>query len=245
MMLDPSFLEGLAAQTPTELLRRGRGRETYRCLGPRGEHLVAKRTRTPWLARLAGKRPAKAEFDALVRLAAVGLPVPQALGLLERGDLGLVVMAEVEHSTDLRQHLAAQPGEAALWLPRVLQLTLGLHERGWYHRDLYLDHFVVGRPAPGGAERLSLLDLGRARRAVQPRQRWFIKDLAALLHSTPAAVDDRLKLRFLHEYLAARGVSSPSERRRWRERVRAKARRMAAHTPRGGTSFPAVEEASS
>ncbi len=240
MMLDPSFLEGLAAQTPKELLRAGRGRETFRCQGPAGERLVAKRTRTPWLSRLAGRRPARAEYEALVELSSAGLPVPEVLGLLERGELGLVVMAEVEHTTDLRRRLVARPEEAADWWRRVLELTLGLHRRGWYHRDLYLDHFVVSRAEGGAGEQLSLLDLGRARHAHQPRRRWFIKDLAALLHSTPAVVPARLKLRFLRDYLEARGVSSPRQRRCWREQIRAKARRMAAHTPRGGTSYPAA-----
>lgn len=244
MMLDSAFLQGLAAQKPTRLLRRGKGRETFRCVGPDGERLVAKRTRTPWLSRLIGRRPARAEFEALAELASAGLPVPEALGLFERGELGLVVMAELEHETDLRRHLTAHPEEADRWLPLVLELTLGLHQRGWYHRDLYLDHFVLRVPPHGQDRQLSLLDLGRARRADPPRPRWFVKDLAALLHSTPAGVEERLKLRFLREYLSQRGICSPRERRRWRERVRAKARRMAAHAPKGGTSYPAVEEVS-
>ena len=101
-----------------------------------------------------------------------------------------------------------------------------LHAAGWYHRDLYLAHWLV---TPAG---LFLVDVGRARRERAPRERWFVKDLAALLHSCPATVTAHARLRFLVLYLDARGIASHDGRKSFARAVLAKAARIAAHVPR-------------
>jgi len=110
--------------------------------------------------------------------------------------------------------------------------VLRLHEKGWYHRDLYLQHFVLR------GQELVLLDVGRARRKRAVRERWFEKDLAALLHSTPRVVGARERLRFLVRYLDARGIEARLQRRVWLARIVRRAGRMAAHVPRHGETRP-------
>jgi serine/threonine protein kinase len=215
----------LFAHDPSHFLRRGPGRETFAYEAPGGQRLIIKRyTRSPRLAQ--------AEFDCLRRLGEAGLAVPRALELVKSRRGGLVIMEEVLHQSDLRQCLQEFPSEARGRLDEVLALTLGLHGRGWHHRDLYLDHFIVSE-----AGCLVLIDFGRARQTRWLRRRWLVKDLAALLYSTPRGVGPRLRLRFLAAYLDGRGITARRERRWWARAVAAKAQRMAAHTPRGGVTW--------
>jgi len=219
---------------PSATLRAVPGRETF--AWPEGSEppLVVKRyrgdlARDRWYDRLhghAGRSPGRREYENLVALAAEGLPVPRALGWAEEADgSSLVVMARVPHGAHLRDRLLAGE-DAGPWLERLVPLVVRLHEQGWYHRDLYLQHWVEG---PGGPV---LLDVGRARRQARPRRRWFLKDLAALEHSAPAAVGPATRLRFLAGYLDGRGVRDGSTRRRWARDVAARAAAMAAHRPR-------------
>jgi len=219
--LDPPF-----DVRPGGMLRRAPGRETFLGRGPAGEPAVIKRY---------DGRAGLVERENLVALARAGLPVPAALGARARGRSSLVAMAFVPHAQTLRD-LAAEvaPAERARRAGELLDLVVALHGAGWYHRDLYLEHFLV-RADDG---RLVLIDVGRARRRRRPRRRWLVKDLAALLHSTPPAVGPRERLRFLARYLDARGVEGRRARRRWLRAVVAKERRMAAHPPRFGRSFP-------
>ena len=132
------------------------------------------------------------------------------------------------------------PDAAQRMLARDLgALVRRMHRLGYWHRDLYLCHVFAEETGDGFA--LSLIDLGRLGHRARPRKRWFVKDLAALWHSTPEGVPPRLALRFLARWLDAHGVRGRSERRRWLRAVRRRARRMAAHAPRGGRSFPLPE----
>ena len=250
-------LEALALSAPTALLRRGPGRETFHWRTAGGLETVVKRfQRGPglegWRERLharPARGPARREYEHLGELAALGLSVPAALACHESpgsGGPSLVVMERIAHRSTLRQRLERHPGEATRWLAPLLELVTGLHRAGWYHRDLYLDHLLVatsrGAVQPGreGPERLVLIDVGRARREIRPRRRWFVKDLAALWHSTPAGVSRSVAMRFLRAWLLARGIDGRRAQRRFLRAVLAKERRMAGHIPRGGTSFPRV-----
>jgi hypothetical protein len=61
-----------------------------------------------------------------------------------------------------------------------------------------------------------------------------VKDLGALLHSTPAGVPTGARLRFLAGYLDAMGVTERRARRRWARDVERRRARLAAHVPRHG-----------
>ena len=243
----PAAAELAALETlePDPALRRGPGRVTFRWRRPGGPEAIVKRyegapPRERLRARLAGeapRSPGRVEHDNLVALRALGLAVPEPWGVHERGPLSLVVMEAVEHAEDLRRRLVRRPEDAQRFFEPLFELVDRLHGAGWYHRDLYLDHFL---PRAGG-EGLVLIDVGRARRDRRPRRRWFVKDLAALLHSTPEALRGPRTLRFLARWLDRRGLGGRRERRRWARAILAKERRMAAHVPRGGESFPEVE----
>jgi len=245
--LDPAQLEAWLVEEPEAPLRVGPGRVTFAARGTNGAEVIVKRFRgTPRGERLrarltleARRSPGRREYDALVALAELGLPLPRALGWHEVGEDSLVVQERVPFDETLRERLTRRPQDAAHFRPAVEAIALQLHAAGWYHRDLYLDHFLVRGDGP----ETTLIDVGRARHGTAPRARWFVKDLAALQHSTPAAVGPRPRLRLLASWLDARGVTGRRARRRWARAILRKAQRMAAHVPRGGTSFPEPEAA--
>jgi tRNA A-37 threonylcarbamoyl transferase component Bud32 len=248
MALEPAeFLE----VRPDRWLRRVPGRETFAWPQEPVPQVVVKRSRgddwrEAWWERLHG-RPVRShgrrEYESLAALAAEGIRVPRPLGWAERGAgrkrISLVVMEHLEQRGNLRELIERgeiEPTRA--WMNGLLKLVLALHEGGWYHRDLYLDHFLVPGPEPSsGPHGLCLLDVGRVRRQTRPRSRWHAKDLAALAHSTPARVPAPLRLRFLAAYFEGRGIRGRRKKRRWMRAVEARRRRMAAHTPRHGESL--------
>jgi hypothetical protein len=77
-----------------------------------------------------------------------------------------------------------------------------------------------------------LIDVGRCEREPGMRERWFVKDLAALVLSCPANVPARSRLRFAARYFEQRGLNERRAKRRMLAAALAKARRMAAHQPR-------------
>ena len=246
------LLELVLRLEPAAWLRRVPGRETFPWPG-RGE-LVVKRfrggePRDAWhelLARRQRRSPARREAETLAELRELGLPVPRPLAWVEeppprlprRGRARSAVLLEhVPHGETLRQRLARAPHEARRWGEALSELVARLHAAGWAHRDLYLQHLVLAREAAPAAGALTLLDLGRARRVAAPGARggtrWLVKDLAALLHSTPAAVGAPQRLRFLARWLERTGRGTGrAARRAWARRVLAKERRLAAHAPR-------------
>lgn len=228
-------------------LREAPGRET-RYVRRGAERWIEKRfdgadRREAWRERLRGaapRSPARREFDALEALREAGVSVPRPLDLAEDGARSRLRLEFVPHAETLRERLGrAAPAERRAWSDRLLRLVLRLHGAGWYHRDLYLEHVLLR----AGDEELVLIDLGRARRDRRTRRRWFEKDLAALAHSAPDTVGDAERLRFLAGYLDGRGVERRRERRGFARAVLRRARRMADHLPRHGTSHPLPREA--
>jgi tRNA A-37 threonylcarbamoyl transferase component Bud32 len=123
---------------------------------------------------------------------------------------------------------ARDPAERADLLESLGVVVARLHAAGWYHRDLYLQHFVL----PEHSEReFVLLDVGRARREDSPRRRWFVKDIAALLHSSPLNITRAERLRFLEGWLSERAPERDALRR-WARAIQRKEARIAAHAPR-------------
>jgi len=212
------------------VLRSLPGRETLE-LGA----CVEKRCTERWA--LSRRSPGAIEYDNLRGLALDGIPVPRALswssersGPLRLARRSVVAMERIEHQETLRERLfRAAPGERRALGEKLLALVVRLHQAGWCHRDLYLQHFVLR------GEELVLLDVGRARRGRSLRARWFEKDLAALLHSCPRSVTPRERLRFLRAYLEARGIGP---RAGWLAAILRREARMAAHRPKHGETRP-------
>ena len=251
-----SWMDELDARQATRRLRCIPGRETY-LISHSGRPLVVKTThgdlqRERWYDHFhgqSGRLPGQREFDNLCELRLAGFRVPEPIGWARDSDgRSLVAMEYVAHREDLAQRLChSKIAERERFGRQVAAWVARLHGAGFYHRDLYLSHFVLAAET----DELVLLDLGRVRREAVPRQRWFVKDLAALYHSRPAQLTTREALRFLADYLRRRSASdrlvagqvSRSELCRWARRVERKAQRLAAHRPkyvdsRSSKAFP-------
>jgi tRNA A-37 threonylcarbamoyl transferase component Bud32 len=226
---------------PLHALRRIPGRTTF--AWPADPEVVVKRyTVAPlgdafhdWRTLGHARSSARREAENLRELAAGGWPVPRVFGWCEeartfplvRGARSALWMERVAHRETLRQACERAPRESIeRWSTHLAALVARLHDAGWFHRDLYLEHWIVA------GDRLVLLDVGRARREAEPRVRWFVKDVAALQHSCPPGVAPRARLRFLAAYLNGRNIVARGSRRDFARAVLAKARRIAAHEPR-------------
>jgi tRNA A-37 threonylcarbamoyl transferase component Bud32 len=134
-----------------------------------------------------------------------------------------VVSEELEGAERLSAWLRARP-RPALALRRALVERLGLlvgrlHAAHLAHQDLYLDHVFL-RPDGADAFELFLLDLHRALPSSPRRQRWRVKDLAALYGSARALGGTRTDaLRFLRVYAGETGLGA-LERALWRRCAR-------------------------
>jgi tRNA A-37 threonylcarbamoyl transferase component Bud32 len=232
-------LGALFALVPGRWLRRLPARATF-AWRPAGAAaaLVVKRfsgdeLSERWYERLRGRTPrspAEREAASLASLRAAGMPAPRPLAWFAGRGASAVVMEHLEHRETLRELLEREGApRARARLAHLARLVARLHAAGFYHRDLYLEHVVVRGAEP---EDLALLDAGRARRERAPRERWRVKDLAALELSTPARVGAVERLRFLARYLDARGVLDRGRRRAFARAVRRKAARLARHAPR-------------
>lgn len=240
-MLDKDLHARLATQAldwvPNAYLRRLPTREVFCLPGPHGAQLVAKRSRESWAGSAAS--PAAQERAILEALRQLGIAVPRPLAHAERreGPLqvarrSVLLLEWVAHEQTLRERLrSCDPREMRHWARELAAMVVRLHSTGWYHRDLYLQHFVLSN------EQLVLLDLGRARQTQLLRERWFIKDLAALIHSTPRAVSLRARLEFWVRYARGRGLGRRARARLLRK-AQAKERRMAGHRPKYGEEGP-------
>ncbi len=242
-------LDALFRLVPERTFRRIPGRETFPWPG-RSEWIVKRvhggEVRDYWHDRLHGRArsPAQREAQNLLELRRLGVKAPRPLLWVEEDDArkrpslrgqrrgrSALVLETVLHSESLRQRLArSAPHEIRRWLRELLDLVATLHESGWVHRDLYLEHVVLG------PDSLVLLDCARARRLGLVRRRWLVKDLAALWHSAPASVPRTERLRFLAAWLArvepGSARNARAARRRWARAILAKARRLGAHRPR-------------
>ncbi|MFT5048907.1 MAG: tRNA A-37 threonylcarbamoyl transferase component Bud32 [Chlamydiales bacterium] len=245
--------EELLDFVPDRWLRHVPGRETFAWPMGDGPVLAVKRfggggvraehRRDLWYARLRGqarRSPGQAEFDNLAALSADGFSVPEPVGWAEdraRG-LSVVLMRWIPHRETLRDRLG-HPGRGAERRELLLELAgfaARLHRAGYYHRDLYVHHFVL---AVGSAEpQLTLLDLGRVRRERAPRARWLIKDLGALAHSLPALVTAPEREAFFQSYFDLAGPDTLAARARWLRAIERRRRRIAAHVPRHSGEVP-------
>ncbi len=193
--------------------------------------------RTYFLKRhFHGSRAGMEELEGTLAFRRGGVPaaLPAAVGEdVEAGSFWCAAAAPGEPLDDL---LAG--GGVPVPARRELAGILGRHaaalrRAGLFHRDLYLNHWI-GRWSAGAGWELALIDLQRWGRVGLRKERWFVKDAAALWHSarrTPFTRTDGV--RFLRAYFRI-----PRLDRRAKSFARAvlrKAATMAAHRPRTAT----------
>jgi hypothetical protein len=165
--------------------------------------------------------PALQEFRHLQWAHAQGLPVPQVVAAGEYlhpiGKLqSFLAIEELKGMLALHQAIPQacrqlQPVAFRQWkagLARELaRLTRFLHERHFFHKDLYLCHFYVPdsdtHAIPTWPGRVHMIDFHRLGRHRLTQAWWRVKDLAQLLYSSDLpGIDARDRLRFWRNYLA-------------------------------------------
>jgi heptose I phosphotransferase len=167
-----------------------------------------------------GWSPALQEWQNLEWARAQGLPVPGAVAAGECiGPWGrFQSFLAVEELTDMLPLHEAVPVAARHLEPvtfrhwkrglvqELARLTRALHERRYFHKDLYLCHFYILRgdteQVPRWHTRVHLIDLHRLSHHPWTWRFWQVKDLAQLLYSSEVAgIDARDRLRFWRAYL--------------------------------------------
>jgi heptose I phosphotransferase len=183
-----------------------------------------------WLALLFPHghwSPAMQEWQHLRWAQAQGLPVPRAAAVGEFiGPWGrLHSFLAVEELTDMLALHEAVPLAARRLSPNALRkwkrglisemaaMTLALHKRRWYHKDLYLCHFYIAQDDTAHVPstwsgRVRLIDLHRLGHHPMVGFWWQAKDLAQLLYSSDVeGVTPRDRLWFWRRYLKARPMA--------------------------------------
>jgi heptose I phosphotransferase len=241
----------------TDQFHAKQGRSTGRWVlereGRRLGVFLKRHYRLPWwrgcLAALwpgGGWSPAAQEWKRLEWARGQGFPVPAPVAAAEFiGPWGkLQSILAVEELTDmLPLHMAIPAASRALdpaafrrWkrglIPELARLARELHDRKFFHKDLYLCHFFIPRAdlerMGDWRGRVHVIDLHRLSRHRWTWPFWQVKDLAQLLYSSEiAGVDVRDRLRFWRLY---RGAGASSRAQRWLARaIRFKWRRYRRH----------------
>ena len=247
----PGWADRIMAATLTERFHAKQGRTIVRWpLESGGRRLVVylkRHYRLPWwrgvlaLLRPGGNwSPALQEWEHLEWAHREGLPVPQAVAAGEYiGPWGrfqsFLAVEELTGMLALHEAVplaASRLGPAAFrrWkdgLAREMAaITLALHRRGRFHKDLYLCHFYVAEQdtarVPDWGGRVQLIDLHRLGRHPLTAPWRRAKDLAQLLYSSEVpGVTARDLLRFWRAYLAGAGLGRASRWLRWALRLQA------------------------
>ncbi|HLW68795.1 MAG TPA: lipopolysaccharide kinase InaA family protein [Gemmataceae bacterium] len=204
-----------------------------------------------WLSILFPGRPwspALQEWHHLQQARQLGVPVPEAVAAGEMTKTwgtfqSFLVVKELEGMLPLHEAipLAAKRlsgGAFANWkrglLTEMARLARLLHERAWFHKDLYLCHFYVPendiRDDVGDwKNRVYLIDFHRLGRHPWTKWFWQVKDLAQLLYSSQfEGISNEDRREFWWQYTGGR--SKP-----WLARlVRWKAQRYRRHNRSAG-----------
>jgi len=241
----------------TDQFHAKQGRSTGRWLvkedGKRLAVFLKRHYRLPWwqgwLATLwpgKGWSPAMQEWRNLQWAQSQGLPVPAKVAVAEYiGPWGklqsFLAIEELAGMAPLHEAIPAaakllDPISFRLWkkslVAELARLARELHERRFFHKDLYLCHFFIARAdldhLVDFRGRVHLIDLHRL-----ARHPWMwlypqVKDLAQLLYSSEIdGVDVRDRLHFWRMYLGR------DRRPRWLESlIRFKWRRYRRHNRR-------------
>ncbi len=224
------------------------GRWTTEAGGRRLVVYLKRHYRLPWWRGLLATlwpdgrwSPALQEWEHLEWARDRGLPVPVAAAGGEFiGPWGrLQSFLAVEELTGMVALHEAVPAAAGRLDPatfrrwkaglaeELVAITLALHRRRWYHKDLYLCHFYIdeddtGRLPPSWRGRVRMIDLHRLGHHGVTWLWWQAKDLGQLLYSSDVpGIDARDRLHFWRRYLADAGLGRSGRWLDWVIRLRA------------------------
>ena len=160
---------------------------------------------------------AKPEYDAAIKLKALGLDTLEPVAFDKRGNnpakqKSLLVTEEItDYDTleDITMHWRKSPPSYTAkkrMVERVATICRVMHSAGINHRDLYLCHFLLKDQALPLEQRLAgsaihLIDLHRAQMRNEVPYRWHEKDLGGLYYSAlDIGLNKRDILRFIRIY---------------------------------------------
>lgn len=163
--------------------------------------------------------PAMQEFNHLASARQLGLQVPDSLAVVEFIGPGTklrsaLAVRELENMIPLHE---AIPLASVRMVPKVFKqwkkslvaemarMARMLHDRHWFHKDLYLCHFYIHKNntfrIPEWRDNVVLIDLHRLGSHPWTSQVWKIKDLAQLIYSSEIeGVDDKDRIEFWRSY---------------------------------------------
>ncbi|MCS7046129.1 MAG: hypothetical protein NZO58_07215 [Gemmataceae bacterium] len=214
-----------------------------------------------WLATFwpAGAwSPGMAEKKNLIAVRAAGVPVPEVVAAGEwigpAGRLQSFLALEELHGMLPLHHAVPQARQCLDGLAfrhwkdglirELARLVRLLHDRRWFHKDLYLCHFYIAeaeteRVPPSWRGRVYLIDFHRLRRHRWTWPMWRLKDLAGLLFSSATAgVTPRDRLRFWQLYCD--GGNRSWGARLWARLIRFKSERYRHHNAKRRASASLV-----
>lgn len=211
-----------------EVVRTLPDRENRLVRGPTGQPLFFVKafpsTRKGW-------SPAMREYAAIELFQRSGILVNHIAAFAEDVDKGSMIAVKAcdgEPLDDLLRRGVTVVERRALAV-QTARIWRRMRECGLRHRDAYPCH-VFTRLAANGAE-LRLIDMTRAGKAPFPKERWFIKDAAALWHGVPRPPVTRTDaVRWLREYFRIDRLDARAKR--FARRVAAKEHRIAARQAR-------------
>ncbi len=188
-----------------------------------------------WLRRLVSYgrtcSPARTEFENIRAAAATGIATMEGVIFGEDSPRlwprrSYIIVTAVPGDAMARcfeRFLDSNPsreaGEAVT--RKLVEMVSALHASGCVHRDLYAAHIFLDESDNGVC--LYLIDLARVFRPRWRRFRWWVKDLAQLKYSMPAAWTDRWWDFFLAEYL---GPKRDAQGGRYNRAIDRKVRRI-------------------
>ena len=183
-----------------------------------------------------GWSPAMRELAAIDLFQRAGILVNRVAAYAEDVDKGSMVAVKAcdgEPLDDLLRRGVPVAERRALAV-QTARIWRRMRECGLRHRDAYPCHLFAA-PWKSGVDplrfELRLIDLTRAGRAPFPKERWFVKDAAALWHGLPKPPVTRTDAaRWLREYFRIPRLDARAKR--FARRVAAKEARIAARQAR-------------
>jgi lipopolysaccharide kinase (Kdo/WaaP) family protein len=180
-----------------------------------------------------GWSPAMRELAAIDLFQRAGILVNRVAAYAEDVDKGSMVAVKAaagEPLDDLLRRGVTVAERRALAV-QTARIWRRMRECGLRHRDAYPCHLFAARTATPLRFELRLIDLTRAGKAPFPKERWFVKDAAALWHGCPRPPVTRTDaVRWLRAYFRIDRLDAKAKR--FARRVAAKEHRIAARQAR-------------
>ncbi len=172
-----------------------------------------------WLFPKKPWSPALQEYYHLATARQLGLQVPESVAAVEFIGPGArlksaLAVRELDNMIPLHEAIPLAsvrqtPQAFRRWkkslINEMARMARILHDRNWFHKDLYLCHFYIDKNdtfrIPNWRDKVVLIDLHRLSNHTWTSQVWKIKDLAQLIYSSEIeGVDDRDRLEFWRCY---------------------------------------------